>query len=1468
MKYTLDLLPINAFQGRGTPVGGRGLRLCGGSDMGGYVNPHEVEAAQEAAYQQAQAPAPAPAEAAPAPAADSGGGGGGGGGGDPAPAPAPAPVAPAAVVSDPVRAPLAPVNQWEQTVNDIYQQTFGRQADPSGMASFTAALNAGMTGEQMRETLRTSAEGQSMGLSPAPAAPVPPLTAAKTAQWEYQPGGAYSDETTGLTGYAAPYYLDVNSGERKDIAPVEYSGINIVDPNTLAQHLAPNYEGTPTQFYDAQGNLKGVLIDMVGKGGDGQYIVDPASLGLILKTGEKPSIDSEIQQRNESGQLLFVDPITGGTTIYNTGVPASTGQTVKNQMYINDPGPRGGIIPADVYQGMLLLAATMATGGVGGALMNAAGVGAGAGLTATEAAALMGGTLSEAGAAATMGTQGLNWGAIASSAAKQGALSAGVTALKGGSPSDILKAGLLATVTSGAGGAIGGAGLGDLGTALAKGALQVGATAATGGNVQNALISSVIGAVLPTAMDQIIPKDTFEGLPSAIKSTLEKAVASSITAAATGGNLTDAALNSIMSSATNAVTDYVSEATGFKGLTLSESLDKIGNYFSNFFTPVDTGSGDSSVEEDDGSGGDTGALPVTGTTGNTGQGALPVSGGTTQTTNGGALPNTTDTTDETGALPNTTDTTGADDEYIYYTDAQGNQVYGPRSMANATPDAAQTVSKDVVDQAVEVQRQSLLKTFGQAGVSFLDNTIGSVAPYIVQMAGQIGLRTADQTAQLLSSFYGGDYLANPDKMEEYAKNAANLFAQPFGRMLGVTETEGYKSETLGQVLSYVSEHAEDLAKNVSNATGGFIPKGDVLFMLNLIAPEVVKSAIGSGAILAKDVSFAMENPSAFGSKLAEGLYSTGNPNPVLDFLRGKAETPSGMAFFNEPSQKAFGFLDKTENSTAGAALVKDLLADPESAFVKKTPNQALLDDLLYSSKKADSSIIDQMLADLKKGEDIPADIKARVKTSVDDIYTGLSKEAPSTSVSNFLQDLRVGGVSLKEVGFAVDLANVIAGGSGGDGGDVSTNQVLQDVNDATKELPAEERLPAAFEFLINAAKLNSTAFEALENDWVTDFGVLTDAGIKRVAEVQPAVQEQPAAETQPVTNLQPSPVTNPALNTETQPVLQEPVNTVKVTEPPLGGGNISGGGTSSVNPPVVNPPLSNVNPPTNNVNPPTNDVNPPIVDPTKPVTPPLTPTASTPAAPAASGSGGYYGGYSLLAPTIGALPGNLESTSLKGADVKDYNPFENYNVYQQLAPINAASGGGTGALQQMQQGIAGVDPRLYSMLQARATPNYFSYGSDQNSGLSTVFAGNQIMAKPTPSIPLISSSGDSSTRALYKMSGAEGSGGAGTPATLGATSMKDGGTPHIPEFITGATGHYVKGRGDGQSDSIPAMLASGEYVFDAETVAQLGNGSSDAGAKVLDKMREAIRHHKRSAPIDSIPPKSKSPLEYMKGIRK
>lgn len=80
--------------------------------------------------------------------------------------------------------------------------------------------------------------------------------------------------------------------------------------------------------------------------------------------------------------------------------------------------------------------------------------------------------------------------------------------------------------------------------------------------------------------------------------------------------------------------------------------------------------------------------------------------------------------------------------------------------------------------------------------------------------------------------------------------------------------------------------------------------------------------------------------------------------------------------------------------------------------------------------------------------------------------------------------------------------------------------------------------------------------------------------------------------------------------------------------------------------------------------------------------------------------------------------------------------------------------------------------------------------------------------------------------------------------------------------------HYVQGAGGGQDDLIPAKLADGEYVFDAEIVAALGDGSNKEGAKKLDAMREAIREHKRSGSTKTIPPKAKSPLQYFKEANK
>ena len=76
----------------------------------------------------------------------------------------------------------------------------------------------------------------------------------------------------------------------------------------------------------------------------------------------------------------------------------------------------------------------------------------------------------------------------------------------------------------------------------------------------------------------------------------------------------------------------------------------------------------------------------------------------------------------------------------------------------------------------------------------------------------------------------------------------------------------------------------------------------------------------------------------------------------------------------------------------------------------------------------------------------------------------------------------------------------------------------------------------------------------------------------------------------------------------------------------------------------------------------------------------------------------------------------------------------------------------------------------------------------------------------------------------------------------------------------------IGGGADGRSDDVPAVLSDGEYVMDAESVAMLGNGSSNAGAAKLDQMRSKLRQHKGQALAHGkISPNARSPLSYVKG---
>lgn len=74
----------------------------------------------------------------------------------------------------------------------------------------------------------------------------------------------------------------------------------------------------------------------------------------------------------------------------------------------------------------------------------------------------------------------------------------------------------------------------------------------------------------------------------------------------------------------------------------------------------------------------------------------------------------------------------------------------------------------------------------------------------------------------------------------------------------------------------------------------------------------------------------------------------------------------------------------------------------------------------------------------------------------------------------------------------------------------------------------------------------------------------------------------------------------------------------------------------------------------------------------------------------------------------------------------------------------------------------------------------------------------------------------------------------------------------------------LSGLDGGQDDVIDIRAAPGEYVMDADTVANLGDGNNAAGAKKLDELRRRVREHKRKAPSSKIPPKAKSIEKYMK----
>jgi hypothetical protein len=98
--------------------------------------------------------------------------------------------------------------------------------------------------------------------------------------------------------------------------------------------------------------------------------------------------------------------------------------------------------------------------------------------------------------------------------------------------------------------------------------------------------------------------------------------------------------------------------------------------------------------------------------------------------------------------------------------------------------------------------------------------------------------------------------------------------------------------------------------------------------------------------------------------------------------------------------------------------------------------------------------------------------------------------------------------------------------------------------------------------------------------------------------------------------------------------------------------------------------------------------------------------------------------------------------------------------------------------------------------------------------------------------------------------GAGAAGGLSTP--YGFQRMAHGGIADLHQYNLGSYsdgGRLLKGPGDGVSDSIPATigkgqparLADGEFVIPARIVSEIGNGSTEAGARKLYAMMDRIQ---------------------------
>ena len=164
--------------------------------------------------------------------------------------------------------------------------------------------------------------------------------------------------------------------------------------------------------------------------------------------------------------------------------------------------------------------------------------------------------------------------------------------------------------------------------------------------------------------------------------------------------------------------------------------------------------------------------------------------------------------------------------------------------------------------------QQAKRDLGASVASLADVTLGGIIPGVAGPVTYAGARFVGQT---------------PEQAAALEQKVVGATEKPFGKLLGVTETQAYKGEASRQLMDFIGQNINKGAEWISQKTG--VPVGDVQ---NMIGTATVGLAPAAAKATSATIKAGQEVAAVAGKKLGVGELQ------VQPLAQPTAQAPSGM----------------------------------------------------------------------------------------------------------------------------------------------------------------------------------------------------------------------------------------------------------------------------------------------------------------------------------------------------------------------------------------------------------------------------------------------------------------------------------------------------------------------------------------------------------------------------------------------